>query len=80
MIPELTDMTEAGAASSLAETAFSTQPPVKPKLNSDVTEDEADDIWDDLPPVIEFPIVKTVRVTLREVGRLEPMPFPDMDD
>jgi hypothetical protein len=37
------------------------------------------DATDDLPPVVQFPVVATVTATFHEVGRLQPLPFPDVN-
>ena len=45
-------------------------------------EESSDELPDDdeLPPVYQFPIVRTVRVRFIEIGRLQPLPFPESDD
>lgn len=35
---------------------------------------------DELPAVLNFPIVRTVRTCFRPAGEYEPLPFPDSDD
>ncbi len=35
---------------------------------------------EDLPPVYQFPVVRTVKTVFYEAGRLQPLPFPDSDD
>ena len=44
-------------------------------------EETSDDLPDDeLPPVVQFPIVGTVRTRFIEIGRYQPLPFPETDD
>jgi hypothetical protein len=41
---------------------------------------QSQDAADDLPPVAQFPVIATVTATFHEAGRLQPLPFPDVDD
>jgi len=50
-------------------------PSEKPTISTEPAEE-----LDPLPPVFQFPIVATVRATFVELGRLEPLPFPEVDD
>lgn len=40
----------------------------------------SDESSDELPAVLQFPIVRTVRTRFYDAGRHQPLPFPDSDD
>ncbi len=51
------------------------------KSSEDITSEEEElQDEDELPPVVQFPIIGTVRTRFVEIGRLQPLPFPESDD
>ena len=52
--------------------------PIVPSVDSPpIVERDAED---ELPPVYQFPIVRTVSTKFFDAGRHQPLPFPDSDD
>ena len=43
-------------------------------------EDREATFTDELPPVVQFPVVRQVTATFQYVGKHEPLPFPDTDE
>ena len=41
---------------------------------------EPEDLLDNPPAVFRFPTIRTVQTTFTVVGRLQPLPLPDLDD
>ena len=39
-----------------------------------------DEFRDDLPPVLQFPIVEAIRTKFHDVGEITPLPFPELED
>ncbi len=88
MIPDPTYL-EDGAGElprEAAEAAGESTPPAPaanrrlPAPLPELTDEEMEVLDWDLPPVIHFPIIKTVRTTFYELGRHKPLPLPDEDD